>query len=156
MVCPMAQPDPTLVSSRRSRHSRDVLTITTEPTSNLAKLLNQAIPLKPVERADLLYESEALESAHQAAASGGDTSAPDANDNVDLHYVCFVKSKENNLWEMDGRRKGPIKLGQLSPDEDVLSEQALDLGVRSFLKREAAGGGSDLRFSLITLAESLD
>lgn len=127
-----------------------------EPTSNLAKLLDQAIPLKPVERADLLYESEALESAHQAAASGGDTSAPDANDNVDLHYVCFVKSNENNLWEMDGRRKGPIKLGQLSSDEDVLSERALDLGVRSFLKREAAAGGSDLRFSLITLAESLD
>ncbi|KAH7394960.1 hypothetical protein DE146DRAFT_66447 [Phaeosphaeria sp. MPI-PUGE-AT-0046c] len=126
------------------------------PDSNLAKLLNDAIPLKPVERADLLYDSEALESAHQAAASGGDTSAPAAEDNVDLHYVCFVKSQNNHLWELDGRRKGPLNRGALSPDEDVLSEKALDLGVRSFLKREAAAGGGDLRFSLITLAESFD
>lgn len=118
--------------------------------------MDDAIPLKPVERADLLYESEALESAHQAAASGGDTSAPAAQDIVDLHYVCFVKSNNNHLWEMDGRRKGPLDRGELSPDEDVLSEKALDLGVRSFLKREVAAGGGDLRFSLITLAESLD
>ncbi|OAL54345.1 cysteine proteinase [Pyrenochaeta sp. DS3sAY3a] len=127
-----------------------------DASSNLAKLLNDAIPLKPAERADLLYESEALETAHQAAASGGDTSAPSAEDNVDLHYVCFVKSKNNHLWELDGRRKGPLDRGELNADDDVLSEKALDLGVRSFLKREAAVGGGDLRFSLITLAESLD
>ncbi|KAF2690407.1 cysteine proteinase [Lentithecium fluviatile CBS 122367] len=127
-----------------------------EPDSSLAKLLDDAIPLKPAERADLLYESQALESAHQSAAAGGDTSAPSADDNVDLHYVCFVKSQTNHLWEMDGRRKGPLDRGQLSADEDVLSEKALDLGVRSFLKREAEAGGGDLRFSLIVLAESLD
>ena len=118
--------------------------------------MNDAIPLKPVERADLLYESEALESAHQAAASVGDTAAPAAEDNIDLHYVCFVKSEKNHLWELDGRRKGPLNRGELAPDEDVLSEKALNLGVRSFLKREAEAGGGELRFSLITLAESLD
>ena len=122
----------------------------------MAKLLNDAIPLKPIERADLLYESEALESAHRDAASGGDTAAPAAEDNIDLHYVCFVKSAKNELWELDGRRKGPLNRGQLSPDEDVLSEKALNLGVRSFLNREAQAGGGELRFSLITLAESLD
>jgi ubiquitin carboxyl-terminal hydrolase L3 len=127
-----------------------------EPNSDLAKLVQDAIPLNPQARADLLYESAALESAHQSAAGGGDTSAPDAEDNVDLHYVCFVKSQENNLWELDGRRKGPLNRGNLSADEDVLSEKALDLGVRSFLKRESEAGGGDLRFSLITLAESLD
>ena len=67
-----------------------------------------------------------------------------------------MKSQNNQLWELDGRRKGPLNRGQLSVDEDVLSEKALDLGVRSFLKRETAAGGGDLRFSLITLAESLD
>ena len=130
--------------------------IDSEPNSDLAKLVQDAIPLNPRARADLLYESEALESAHQSAAGGGDTSAPDAEDNVDLHYVCFVKSQDNNLWELDGRRKGPLNRGKLSADEDVLSDKALDLGVRSFLKRESEAGGGDLRFSLITLAESLD
>lgn len=115
-----------------------------------------AIPLKPDARADLLYESRALESAHQSAASTGDTSAPSADDKVDLHFVCFVKTEDNHMWEMDGRRKGPLDRGSLSEDEDVLSEKALELGVRSFMKREAEAGGGDLRFSLIVLAPSLD
>lgn len=127
-----------------------------EPQSDLAQLLSDVIPLKPAERADLLYKSESLESAHQAAAVDGDTVAPPADANVDLHYVCFVKSNQGNLWEMDGRRKGPIKLGTLSADEDVLSEKALTLGVRSFLKREEEAGGGDLRFSLVVLSPSLD
>ncbi|KAF2736107.1 cysteine proteinase [Polyplosphaeria fusca] len=127
-----------------------------EPNSNLAKLLTDAIPLKPAKRADLLYESEALESAHQSAAAGGDTAAPPADDKVDLHYVCFVKSENNHLWEMDGRRKGPLDRGELAAGDDVLSDQALELGVRSFLKREQEAGGGDLRFSLIVLSPSLD
>ncbi len=57
---------------------------------------------------------------------------------------------------MDGRRKGPLNRGTLQEDEDVLSEKALDLGVRRFLKREADVGEGELRFSLITLAPSLD
>ncbi|KAF2148881.1 cysteine proteinase, partial [Myriangium duriaei CBS 260.36] len=121
----------------------------------LATLLKQAIPLTPSKRADLLYESHALEAAHQGAAGGGDTAAPAAEDQVDLHYVCFVKSQEGNLWEMDGRRTGPLKRGQLDAEEDVLSERALDLGVRSFLKREEQAGGGELRFSLIALAQNL-
>ena len=131
-----------------------LLTTHLEPDSNLAKLVEDAIPLDPVERADLLYHSDALESAHQSAASGGDTAAPQADSDVDLHYVCFIKSDKNHLWELDGRRKGPLNRGDLGPEEDLLSEKALDLGVRSFLKREAEAGGGELRFSLITLAES--
>jgi len=127
-----------------------------EADSDLAKLIHDAIPLKPSERADLLYESEALESAHQTAASSGDTSAPSADAKVDLHFVCFVKTEDHHLWELDGRRKGPLDRGALGEGEDVLSEKALELGVRSFMKRETEAGGGDLRFSLIVLAPSLD
>jgi hypothetical protein len=66
--------------------------------------VNDAIPLNPLQRADLLYESQALESAHQSAAAEGDTAAPSADEKVDLHFVCFIKSEKNHLWEMDGRR----------------------------------------------------
>ncbi|KZF23188.1 cysteine proteinase [Xylona heveae TC161] len=125
-----------------------------DPSSDLAKLLEEATPLKPIPRADLLYESKALESAHQSAASQGDTEAPAADDTVDLHYVCFVKSANNHLWELDGRRKGPLDRGELSPEEDVLSEKALNAGVRAFLKREKEAGDAELRFSLIALGPS--
>ena len=134
----------------------DTYICSSESDSDLHKLLQSAIPLAPVERADLLYNSQALESAHASAASQGQSNAPDATDDIDLHFVCFVKDEKNRLWEMDGRRKGPLNRGQLADNEDVLSEKALDLGPRKFLKREAEVGGGELRFSLITLAPSMD
>ncbi|KAL9618582.1 MAG: hypothetical protein Q9160_006693 [Pyrenula sp. 1 TL-2023] len=126
--------------------------------SSLERLLKQAIPLKPVERAELLYKSQALEAAHQGAAAKGDSAAPSANDAVDLHFVCFVKGEGGRLWELDGRRKGPLDRGHLGNDEgdDVLSEKGMELGVKAFLKREEEAGGGELRFSCVALGPSLD
>ena len=112
--------------------------------------------MTPVDRANLIYESQALETAHSEAAVVGDSSAPSADSSPDLHYVCFLKAKDNHLWELDGRRKGPLNRGLLEPDDDALSPQALQLGVRNFLAREQEAGGGELRFSLIALAPSLD
>ncbi|KAL2800064.1 hypothetical protein BJX66DRAFT_292262 [Aspergillus keveii] len=126
------------------------------PGSDLENLLKDAEPLAPIERADLLYESKALESAHADAAKLGDTKAPGAEDDVDLHFVAFVKGADGNLWELDGRRKGPLERGTLAEGEDALSERALDLGVRRFLKVESEGGNPDLRFSLVSLGAVFD
>jgi len=134
----------------------DVHRFTVAPGSDLANLLQHAIPLQPVERANIIAESDALESAHHAAAVGGDTVAPNAEADVDLHYLAYIKSANNHLWELDGRRKGPLDRGQLDAAHDVLSDKALDLGIRAFLKREEAAGGGDLRFSLIVLSPSLE
>jgi len=124
--------------------------------SDLDRLLKEAIPLPPLQRADVLYHSQALEKAHSGAASEGQSHAPDATDDIDLHFVCFVKDEKDQLWELDGRRKGPLNRGQLAADEDVLSQKALELGPRKFLAREAENGGGELRFSLITLAPSFE
>ncbi|KAK7755562.1 ubiquitinyl hydrolase 1 [Diatrype stigma] len=130
-----------------------------EPDSTLDKLLKAATPLAPAERSALLEQTPALATAHQEAASRGETAAPDAQDDVDLHYVCFVKTEGGSdgkdggtLWELDGRRKGPIARGRLGRDEDVLSEKALLWGPLKFLERE----GGDLRFSCVALAGALD
>ena len=123
--------------------------------SDLENLLVEAQALRPLERADLLYDSKALESAHADAAKLGDTSAPQAEDDVDLHFVAFVKGDDGRLWELDGRRKGPLERGHLTPDEDMLSEKALDLGVRRFLDVENGNSG-DLRFSLVSLGPVFD
>ncbi|RAH65191.1 ubiquitin carboxyl-terminal hydrolase [Aspergillus aculeatinus CBS 121060] len=124
--------------------------------SDLDVLVKDAEALDPGRRADLLYESKALESAHADAARLGDTQAPRAEENVDLHFVAFVKGADGRLWELDGRRKGPLERGVLGPGEDALSERALELGVRRFLQVEARGGNPDLRFSLVSLGPSFD
>ncbi len=121
------------------------------PGSDLDKLLRAAEPLGPVERAELLYESEALESAHGEAAKKGDTAPPAPEESVDLHFVCFVKGADGRLWELDGRRKGPLERCVLNEGEDMLGEAALSAGVRSLLEKEQAAGKGDLRFSLVSL-----
>ena len=124
--------------------------------SDLDKLIAEAVPLEPTRRAELLSKSDALESAHATAASKGDSAPPPADASGDLHYVCFVASAEGNLWEMDGRRTGPLMRGKLEDGEDMLSDRALELGVRSFLRREQEAGGGELRFSLIALSPSYE
>lgn len=123
-----------------------------DPSSTLGKLLKESAPLAPTDRAEYLYNSPDLEQAHAASAAQGDTQAPNANDDIDLHYVAFVKAADGHLWELDGRRKGPIDRGVLDEGDDALSEKALDLGPRSFMKREVEAG--EMRFSLVALAPS--
>ena len=118
------------------------------PDSDLATFLAQALPLDPAQRVRLVETSPFLAAAHASAATTGATAAPSAADDVDLHYVAFVRGRDNALWELDGRRRGPVRLGELESDEDVLSEKALTLGVRKFVERE----NGDLRFSCVALA----
>lgn len=73
---------------------------------------------------------------------------------VELHYVCFVKSiKDDHLYELDGRRKGPLDRGFIGKSADVLSEEATKV-IQGFMDREKESGRLD--FSLIALAPSLD
>ncbi|XDG09398.1 hypothetical protein ABKA04_009013 [Annulohypoxylon sp. FPYF3050] len=123
-----------------------------QPDTPLANLISAAVPLPPTQRSALLERTPELAAAHQEAASQGDTTAPDAHYDVDLHYVCFVKTEDGTLWELDGRRKGPIARGKLDEGEDVLSEKALLWGPIKFIER----GGGDMRFSCVALAGSLD
>lgn len=140
-------------------NSKEGITLTREPTApstDLANLINSALPLEPTPRAQLLETSPNIAQAHASAAAGGDTAAPSAEASIDLHFVAFVKSAENNLWELDGRRKGPLNRGNLGAEDDALSERAMDLGVRRFLSREQEGELGELRFSLMALAPSMD
>lgn len=112
--------------------------------------------MDPRARAKLIETDGSLATAHASAAAGGDTAAPSAEDKVDLHYVAFIVSEKNNLWELDGRRKGPLNRGKLGDGEDVLSETAVQLGPKRFLKREEEAGGGEMRFSILALGPSLE
>ncbi|OBT70735.1 hypothetical protein VF21_10269 [Pseudogymnoascus sp. 05NY08] len=122
-----------------------------DPDSTLGKLLKEATPLAPTERAELLYNSPALEAAHSTSAQQGDTAAPPADDVVELHFVTFVVVN-GKLWELDGRRKGPICRGEVGDGEDALGEKALEMGPRRFVGREEG----ELRFSVVALGPGLD
>ena len=111
------------------------------------------MPLKPTDRAQLLYDSKELETAHGAAAQIGDTRAPRPEEDNWNHYICFVKGTDGHLWELNGGMKGPLDRGALAKSEDMLSERALQLGVRDIM---AHAGRDDVDFSIVALAPSPD
>jgi len=116
-----------------------------EPESFLSKLI--ACPSSA--REALLEASADLEKKYQEAALRGNTSPSPAQDEVDLHYICFIKSSNELIYEMDGDAKGSIKTNvTLNGNEDILEAWALEC-VKQCIARENAEG----KFSLLALVQ---
>jgi ubiquitin carboxyl-terminal hydrolase L3 len=107
---------------------------------------------QPRDRARLLEDSEELESIYNEAAMQGDSLVPtDAQEEVDFHYVCFVKTEDCRIYELDGDRKGAIDKGvSLAAEDDMLSRASLRL-VQDCIDRE---GGRNIGFSLMALVQT--
>jgi ubiquitin carboxyl-terminal hydrolase L3 len=116
----------------------------------LANLLESCRTLNPNECAILIENSKELEEAYAKAASQGVSQAPNAKDEVECHYVCFVK-QSGDLFELDGDMSGPVAKGRgLGPDGDILTEYRLSV-VREFVKENDFGCST---FSLLGLVHS--
>ncbi|KAH8174683.1 ubiquitin carboxyl-terminal hydrolase, family 1 domain-containing protein [Sarocladium implicatum] len=123
-----------------------------KPDSLLDKIFKEAKPLPVEPRARVLYDNDELEKIHMRAARTGDSVTPAAADFAELHFIAFTKGKDGHMWELEGATDGPVDRGQLSEDEDMLSERALKNGVKRFL--EVANGNPN--FSIVALAKKDD
>lgn len=128
------------------------------PESTLYQLIQDATPLHPDERAQWLYDSPVLERIHAAHAQRGDsTPPPDPATWADGQgFVAFVKGKDGHLWEMEGRRKGPVDRGIINQGDDMLSENVLKRSVEAFLERERKAGSGEIKFSLLGLGKGIE
>ncbi|KAJ4848111.1 Ubiquitin carboxyl-terminal hydrolase 3 [Turnera subulata] len=79
--------------------------------SFLDKFFKSTASMNPMERALFLENDREMEVAHSVAASAGET---EASDNVDTHFICFTCAN-GELFELDGRKTGPISHGASSP-----------------------------------------
>ncbi|KAF2196583.1 cysteine proteinase [Delitschia confertaspora ATCC 74209] len=123
-----------------------------EPDSTLARLLAECTPLPSEARARALENNSAVESAYAAIASRGDTAAPAAEDEVDFHYICFIRSsKSGRLYLLDGDRKRPFDFGKVGGD-DVLSGECLS-SIKGFIEGMK---GESIGFSLMALVPAWD
>ncbi|SCO86680.1 probable ubiquitin thiolesterase L3 [Fusarium oxysporum] len=116
--------------------------------SILDKILKETQDLKPLQRANHLYNSIELEKAHMATAVTGDTIAPASEEPSGYHFISFVKGQDGHLYDLEGGWGGPVDCGTLDDGEDLLSNKALEVTVKRFTK--AAEG--NLEFSIIALA----
>jgi len=91
--------------------------------SLLGTFLDSCIDLDPIQRAKALETSLGIAEAYRKAATQGGTAVPNAEDEVEFHYICFVKSPLNgHLYEMDGDQNGPVdRQSSLEGDSDLLS-----------------------------------
>ena len=110
------------------------------------------------ERAQLLENSDELEAAHTSFSQQGQSQAPGLNDFVENHYIALVKhlnpkSGKTMIYELDGRRLGPVERVVLPGGEDLLGPTALKI-VDEFMTREMESGKQE--FSLCALAPSLE
>ncbi|KAJ3314905.1 Ubiquitin carboxyl-terminal hydrolase isozyme L3 [Boothiomyces sp. JEL0838] len=76
-----------------------------------ASLYQKSINASPSDRAKILEESKELAQIHETNSLAGQTEAPPAEDEVNLHFVAFVE-KEGYLYEMDGDPGIPICHGK--------------------------------------------
>lgn len=130
-------------------NNQDILTL--NPHSFLAQFFTNTQIMNPEQRGKYLESpppgAPTIDSLHEEFASLGQTSAPDADTGVNLHFACFVQLN-GKLWELDGRYAGPINHGECSSGGGNLLRDAVKVVKRDFM--DQADG--DINFTLIAFA----
>ncbi len=118
------------------------------PDGFAAKFFEATKNMTPDQRAKYLEGDDDLEEAQAASASEGQTSSPSADDDVHLHFVCFTRSPDGFLVELDGRKKFPIPHGRCEKPEDIL--EAAATAIKKFI--ELAGDSALSSLAITALA----
>lgn len=87
--------------------------------------------------------------------SQGQTQAPAAQDDINFHFITFLKGQDNHMYELDGRRKGPIDLSgpQGSSATSVLDDAKVVEKIQFYMDN---AGDQNAYFSLMALAPTMD
>ncbi|TRX93375.1 hypothetical protein FHL15_005650 [Xylaria flabelliformis] len=123
-----------------------------QPGTHLSHLLEKCASLDSSGCAAVLENDVELELKYNSVAVLGDTEAPEnPEDEVDFHYVCFVKSHQrSHLFILDGDRNGPVDRGLLIED-DLLSKRGIET-IKEFIGHYDNGRN----FGLLALAPGID
>lgn len=117
-----------------------------EAGSPLAAFLAATAGLSPEERAVKLETDAEIVRVHDEAAREGQTAAPGLGEEVEHHYVALVEVG-GVLWELDGRRQGPVAAGVCGEGELVERAAAV---CREYMARDP----DTIAFTVLALAAS--
>ncbi|KAI5951250.1 YUH1 [Candida jiufengensis] len=88
--------------------------------------------------------------------SKGQTEAPPADSSINLHFISFIRGKNNHLYELDGRRNGPIDLGEISDlgKNNLINESKLVEKIQFYI--DNADEENKHNFAIMALGPTLD
>lgn len=109
--------------------------LSTEETSKLVQQLEQVIQL------DANFGLK------------GQTDAPEADDDVQFHFVTYIRGTDGQIYELDGRRDGPVALGSSSSDKDLLTDSTVAERVQFYIN-QTEDQGKD-KFAVMAIGPSL-
>jgi ubiquitin carboxyl-terminal hydrolase L3 len=118
--------------------------LTFDPSSPLLAFARANQGLDAEKLADQLQSATKLHAVTAIVAAEGQTATPDAEDDVNHHFVAFIRSKEGRLLELDGLRPGPIDHGPCA--EDDLLDRAIGI-----IRDDMMTKTSNLNFSALAL-----
>lgn len=110
------------------------------------KFLTDTLGKEPGEIASILESDSAMGAAHDDSAQDGQTEAPSRDEKINTHFIAFV-CKDDGLYELDGRKSGPVYHGKSTAD--TLLEDAVAV-VQKFMARDP----TELNFTLMALAKA--
>ncbi|CAL9225808.1 unnamed protein product [Arabidopsis halleri] len=110
--------------------------------SFLDRFFKSTANMTPMERAKYLENDSQIEDAHSVAVSAGDTAA---SDDAVTHFICLA-CVEGELYELDGRKAGPISHGASSP-ATLLKDATI------VIKKMIEKNPDSLNFNLIAISK---
>lgn len=79
-----------------------------EPNSSIKEFIRESQMLDPEVKANKFETCDTIATAHESSSVEGQTEAPAASESVEYHFISIIYHN-NHIYEMDGRKKGPIK-----------------------------------------------
>lgn len=118
----------------------------------LLSQLSKSLSVK--ETANLVEQLEKNIQLDSNYGTQGQTEAPDASESIDLHFITFVKGKDNHLYELDGRRAGPIDLGISTSLNHILDDSKLTEKIQFYM--DNTDEENKHNFAMMAMGPSLD
>lgn len=111
--------------------------------SSLKEFLERTKDMSPEERGQELEMDETLCCVHDTVAKEGQTEAPEADQETNLHFITFVAVDEQ-LYELDAHKKFPINHGSTSMETLMKDSVA---ACKQFMERDP----ENVNFSIVAL-----